>query len=174
MTGTCRSPADSAVNHSHEYVRSWSRLINPNRSFTPPDEPRMIIAPPVEKPKSLQFTPEPQILESFVAKVIPPLILPIEPRITKAVTEKGTTRMLTIIMRSTEDKGRDIRRLKRICGMVRSSPGNDRFCFLIFENSHRHLLDFPNDTIGINNDLIRQLVELVGDQNVQVEIIRLQ
>ncbi|TLM99604.1 hypothetical protein FDZ74_17775, partial [bacterium] len=124
-------------------------LDQPNPIFTPQDEPRMIIAPPVEKPKSLQFAPDPQVLESFVAKVIPPLILPIEPRASKVVTEKGTTRMLTIIMRSSEDKGRDIRRLKRICGMVRSSPGNDRFCFLIFENSHRHLLDFPNDTIGI-------------------------
>jgi len=44
----------------------------------------------------------------------------------------------------------------------------------MFENNHRHLLDFPNDTIGISADLVRQLVELVGDENIQVEIIKLQ
>jgi len=138
------------------------------------EEPKLIIAPPVEKPKLLQLVPEVQPHETFVTKVIPPILLPMEHRDMMPPVEKGSTRMLTIIMRASEDKERDIRRLKRICGLVRSCPGSDRFCFLIFEHSHRHLLDFPNDTIGINSELLRQLAELVGDQNVQVEILKLQ
>ncbi len=149
-------------------------IVDPAPTVPATEPPRMIVAPPVEKPKSLNLAVESSRTEPFVTKVIPPLILPIEHREPMPAVEKGSTRMLTVIMRASDDKDRDIRRLKRICGIARSSPGSDRFCFLIFEHSHRHLLDFPNDTIGINTDLLRQLVELVGEQNVQVEIIKLQ
>jgi hypothetical protein len=82
--------------------------------------------------------------------------------------------MVTIILRASGDKDRDIRRLKRIHGLLRSSPGSDHFCFYIFENDHRHFLDFPNDTTGVNPHLMDRLVELVGSENVQVETIKLQ
>ena len=139
----------------------------------PASAPSMIVAPAVEKPKSLQPNAEPPAAP-FAVKVVPPAVISFERSDVNLPVEKGSNRMLTIIMRATDDKQRDIRRLKRIIGMVRSSPGNDRFCFLMFENNHRHLLDFPNDTIGISADLVRQLVELVGDENIQVEIIKLQ
>ncbi|MPN25941.1 hypothetical protein SDC9_173362 [bioreactor metagenome] len=67
-----------------------------------------------------------------------------------------------------------MRRLKRVHGLLRSTPGNDHFCFMIFENGHRHFLDFPNDTTGVNQALIGQLADLVGAENVQVETIKLQ
>jgi len=132
----------------------------------------MIVAPAVEKPKSLQPNAEPPAAP-FAVKVVPPAVISFERSDVNLPVEKGSNRMLTIIMRATDDKQRDIRRLKRImawCAQAR----NDRFCFLMFENNHRHLLDFPNDTIGISADLVRQLVELVGDENIQVEIIKLQ
>ena len=50
-----------------------------------------------------------------------------------------------------------------------SFPGRDRFCFLVFEHGYRHLLDFPNDTTNASGDLISQLAELVGKDNIQVE-----
>lgn len=146
--------------------------------FSPPEETdqpvlEVPIAPPVEK--TIQVSAEPQT-EAVAAPAtsLPPVIMP--PRIPDAgkANEKGTRRMLTMILRASEDKERDVRRLRRICGMVRSNPGNDRFCFMIFEGGHRHLLDFPNDSTGINNELLRQLVELLGESNVQVETIKLQ
>jgi len=82
--------------------------------------------------------------------------------------------MVTVILRASGEKERDIRRLKCVHGLLRSSPGNDHFCFYIFETGHRHLLDFPNDTTGVNSQLIERLVELVGNDNVQVEALKLQ
>ena len=111
-------------------------------------------------------------LESF--GVMPPLI--ISPRVFEPTlhTEKNETQMVTVILRASGEKDRDIRRLKRVHGLLRSSPGNDHFCFYIFENGHRHFLDFPNDTTGVNSQLIDRLVELVGNENVQIEAIKFQ
>ena len=108
-----------------------------------------------------------------LGSVLPLIISPRVPEISYA-TEKEDHHMLTIIIRASGEKERDVRRLKRIHGLLRSSPGNDHFCFYIFENEHRHFLDFPNDTTGVNSQLMDRLVELVGSENVQVESIKLQ
>jgi len=149
-----------------------SKSANPPAA-DPADLPSMIIAPPAEKPVSLQVSAEARP-DSIASRVIPVLSLPRERPELNLPVEKGSSRMLTIILRATDDKNRDIRRLKRILGMVRSSPGNDRFCFQMFENSHHYLLDFPNDTIGITHELVRQLADCIGDENIQIEIIKLQ
>jgi DNA polymerase-3 subunit alpha len=82
--------------------------------------------------------------------------------------------MVTVILRSSNEKERDVRRLKRIHGALRSCPGRDKFSLLVFENGRRFLLDFPNETTGISSDLIRKLIDLVGEGNVSVEPIKLQ
>ena len=83
-------------------------------------------------------------------------------------------RMVTVILRSSSDKPRDVRRLRRIYNVLRSYPGPDKFSFLVFEGGRRFLMDFPNDTTGISSELIRKLIELVGEGNVSVEPIKLQ
>jgi hypothetical protein len=83
-------------------------------------------------------------------------------------------RMLTVILRSSSDKERDVRRLRRIHGLLRSYPGRDKFSLLVFEGGRRFLLEFPNDTTGICSELIRKLIELVGEGNVNVESIKIQ
>jgi len=88
--------------------------------------------------------------------------------------EERPPRMLTIILRSTNNKDRDVRRLKRIHGIVRSYPGRDKFSFMVFETGRRFLLEFPNDTTAICSELIRKLIELVGEGNVTVEQIKIQ
>jgi hypothetical protein len=89
-------------------------------------------------------------------------------------SETPIRRMLTVILRSTGDKQRDVRRLKRIHGILLSCPGTDKFSFLVFENGRRFLMDFPNDTTGITADLLRKLIEMVGEGNVSVEPIQIQ
>jgi DNA polymerase-3 subunit alpha len=84
------------------------------------------------------------------------------------------TKMVTVILKSTGEKERDVRRLKRVHGLLRAAPGSDHFCLMIHENGFRHFLDFPNDTTGANADLLDKLVELVGSENVQVDNVRLQ
>ncbi len=87
--------------------------------------------------------------------------------------EETAPRQLTVVLHSGSDRSRDSRRLKRIHGMLRSFPGSDKFVFLVFEGGRRFLLEFPNDTTGICSDLIRRLIELVGEGNVSVEPIKL-
>lgn len=133
--------------------------------------------PANEKPATTKVLVEEPVLAPVELETfgrMPPLI--INPRMfdSQYHNERNETRMVTLILRATGEKDRDVRRLKRVHGLLRSSPGNDHFCFLIFENGHRHFLDFPNDTTGANPILINRLVELVGAENVQVETIKLQ
>jgi hypothetical protein len=82
--------------------------------------------------------------------------------------------MVTVVLRPSGDKVRDSLRLRLIYGRLISYPGNDRFAFHIFEKGHGHLLEFPNFTTGVCQDLLTQLHALVGAENVRVEPITFQ
>ena len=82
-------------------------------------------------------------------------------------------RMVQVILRSCSDKERDIRRLKRVHGLLRSSPGRDHFALLIFENNHYYVIEFPNETTGFTPDLLRKLIDLVGEENIRVEPLQI-
>ena len=62
---------------------------------------------------------------------------------------EAPARMLTVILRSSGEKERDVRRFKRIHGLLVSCPGHDKFSLLVFEGGKRFLLEFPNETTGI-------------------------
>jgi len=79
--------------------------------------------------------------------------------------------MLTVFLRSTGDKTRDVLRLRRIHGMLTSTPGNDRFAVHIFERGRGFLFEFPNITIGLNQEILDKLVKLCGQENVRVEVV---
>ena len=83
----------------------------------------------------------------------------------------NSIQMVTISLRGCGDKERDVRRINRLLGLLRSNPGKDRFAFLIFERGHRYLLEFPNDTTGFTAEIMNKLGELVGVENLQVETI---
>jgi len=83
-------------------------------------------------------------------------------------------RMVTVILRSITDKERGARRVRRLYGLLKSYPGNDHFSVMIYEGGHGYLIEFPNETTGINPELIHKLVELVGEDNVRIEPIKLQ
>lgn len=90
-------------------------------------------------------------------------------------TDLGAERnMITIVLRSIGDRPRDILRMRRIHGMVISYPGNDRFAFYVIEKSRGYRLEFPNDLIGINDDLKKRLEEIVGLENIIIEPITFQ
>lgn len=86
----------------------------------------------------------------------------------------GNVRMLTIVLRSTGDKTRDVLRLRRIHGIVTSYPGNDRFAFRVFERNRGYLLEFPNHTIGICPELSSRLSALLGPDQISIEAITFQ
>jgi DNA polymerase-3 subunit alpha len=82
--------------------------------------------------------------------------------------------MITVVMRSSGDKTRDVLRLRRIHGTVMTYPGNDRFAFQVFERGRGYLVEFPNFTTGMCQELISRLNLLVGSDNVRVEPITFQ
>jgi DNA polymerase-3 subunit alpha len=153
----------------------------PLPAYTPPPEP------PLDDP---EFTPA----ETSVPETIPQeeqKTIPVESHISNPVIEevkkppaimpplntfslKGeatSIRMITVTLKASGERDRDVRRIKRVHGILNSFPGRDRFCFMIFERGSRHLLDFPNDTTGVNSELINRLYDLVGRENVQVEFL---
>lgn len=64
---------------------------------------------------------------------------------------------------------RDKLRLRQIYGTLISYPGADRFAFQIIENDQTHLLEFPNASTKASKALIKQLRDMLGRENVQVE-----
>lgn len=120
----------------------------------PSSLPSPVITPPI-------ITSSPVSLPSFV---VPPADL----------EEGGEVRMLTIVLRSTGDKTRDVLRLRRIYGIITSYPGRDRFSFHVFERGRGYLLEFPNDNAGVTPELVQRLTDLIGTDNVRVEKITFQ
>ncbi len=82
--------------------------------------------------------------------------------------------MITVILRPALGKVRDTLLMRRIFGRLISFPGNDRFAFHIFEDGRGFLLDFPNYSTRLNPDLIAELHELMGQENIRIEKITFQ
>ncbi len=81
--------------------------------------------------------------------------------------------LVTILLHSSGDRQRDIRRMRRIHALLASFPGGDRFAFTVYEDAGRYDLAFPNSSTRYTPELHRQLLRLVGDQNVRVAPLHL-
>jgi DNA polymerase-3 subunit alpha len=91
-----------------------------------------------------------------------------------ASTSRGSAapaQMVTVTLRSSGEPGRDIRRISRLHGMLISYPGKDHFQFHIFEDNRDTVIDFPNDTTRVCDELLRVVMEFVGEANVHIEPI---
>jgi DNA polymerase-3 subunit alpha len=87
---------------------------------------------------------------------------------------EGDLSLIKVFLRSMGDRKRDTLRMRRVYGLLTSYPGSDRFVVYVFEGSRKYHLEFPNDTTGYSPELHSQLLELLGDANVQIEELRLQ
>ncbi len=78
-------------------------------------------------------------------------------------------RRVVITLRSSGDKDRDVRKMKRIHGLLTSYPGADQFEFRVQEAGLPGVqLRFPNHTTGYCEALERQLTDLLGAGMVEV------
>jgi len=141
--------------------------VNP---VTEPAPPAKDPEPPISVQPIAEAAPLPPI--ATIDTPPPQLIVPSAAPL-KSHSRSPEPRLLTVVLRSTGDKERDVRRMRRTYLLLRSCPGNDRFTFLIFERGEQFLLDFPNDTTGITADTLRQVTEIVGEENIRVEILHL-
>jgi DNA polymerase-3 subunit alpha len=131
-----------------------------------PEEPTPVIPAEVASVSQPKTDEEPKI-------DIPP-VPPRQPKKEEApesVDKAGAPKMITIVLRSTGDKDRDILRMRRIYGVLISSPGNDRFAFYMIERNRGYRLEFPSDSTEFNSGLRAALEEIVGVGNVIVEPI---
>ena len=83
-------------------------------------------------------------------------------------------KQITVILRASNDRERDRRRIKTLHGTLISLHGRDKFSFQIFENGKGHLIDFPSETTRISPELFSRLRKLLGEDCWQVEDITLQ
>lgn len=165
----------------------WQSSSQPNSSgatiqSTDPAKPIDPIKPadigvPLEKPFTPVVSTEKAVVVPMPAASLPAApvqyIMPPAER-TGSVGESGELRMITVVLRSGGDRQRDVRRMRRVLGVLTSCPGRDKFALRIFENGKHFLLEFPNDTTGLSPNLLRELNAIVGEDNVRVENIKLQ
>jgi DNA polymerase III subunit alpha len=116
-----------------------------------------------EAPAKVQ---EAEIIKTFT------YITPINNNGSSSGSNGNETKIITLAIHSTGDKKRDIRRINRAHGLLKSFPGNDRFVFMLFENGHQYLVEFPNETTGLGSDLVEKLGSLIGEENLQIATIK--
>jgi DNA polymerase-3 subunit alpha len=104
--------------------------------------------PPAEEPEQTSHVPE---------------------RVGAITLDEDSTYLITVILKNRGDLMRDKLRLRQVYGTLISYPGNDRFAFQIIEKDQAHLLEFPNASTKISKNLINQLRDMLGRDNVQVE-----
>ncbi|MCH8877775.1 MAG: DNA polymerase III subunit alpha [Chloroflexi bacterium] len=90
-----------------------------------------------------------------------------------AVWQSPEPSLVTILLRSSGDRPRDIRRLRRIHSLLSSYPGSDRFAFTVYEHAGRYDLAFPNSSTRYTPELHQKLLRLVGDNCVGVAPLHL-
>jgi DNA polymerase-3 subunit alpha len=130
-----------------------------------------ILAEPTEKPPVLiPIARKPADSEPLPNSGLPAyLVSPLQ-----TLDDHSGIRMLTIILRSSGDKTRDVLRLRRIHGLILTYPGEDRFAVQVIERGRSYLLEFPNYTTKICQELLDRLKFLVGLENIRVEPITFQ
>jgi DNA polymerase-3 subunit alpha len=110
-------------------------------------------------------------VDSPTPKLPPPMpvrLLPLR------VEPEHAPQMITVILRPTGDPRRDIRRISRLHGTFISFPGKDKFAFQIFENERGYMIEFPNDTTLLCEELMDQIKNTVGEANIRIEPILFQ
>lgn len=84
------------------------------------------------------------------------------------ISNQDPPRLIIVSLLATGNRMRDQRRMEHIFGVLRSSPGSDRFVLQVKEGANDYQIDFPNQTIGICEDLLGKLRHLAGHDNVWI------
>jgi DNA polymerase-3 subunit alpha len=104
-----------------------------------------------------------------LAMPLPPFIISPLP-----ATDSDAVHMITILLRSSNDKIRDNLRIRQIYGTLIAYPGKDRFAFHVFERGHGYQIEFPNFTTQLCPDLLNRLKAFVPADQLRVEKITFQ
>ncbi len=108
------------------------------------------------------------------AAILPALPAEADPGASRQGDGQRLHQMVTIYLRASGDRTRDILHLRRIHGTLISFPGEDRFALYMIEAGRSYVLEFPNYTTGVCEDLLGRLRLLVGGDNVRLEKLTFQ
>ena len=72
-------------------------------------------------------------------------------------------RWMMIYFQRSEDAEKDRRRLRRLHGILTAYPGKDRFSIVLEDSKQSFKMEFPNDTTAYCDDLVSDLLTIVGD-----------
>ncbi|MEB2288220.1 MAG: DNA polymerase III subunit alpha [Anaerolineae bacterium] len=84
-------------------------------------------------------------------------------------TAPAASRLLTLTIARSGDSTADRRKLRRLHGFLTQYPGRDRFRFILEGEGKRACLEFPNNLIRINEDILTFAANMLGAENVVVE-----
>jgi DNA polymerase-3 subunit alpha len=104
-----------------------------------------------------------------LAAPLPPFIISPLP-----AADSDEVHMITILLRSSNDKIRDNLRIRQIYGTLIAYPGKDRFAFHVFERGHGYQIEFPNFTTQLCPDLLTRLKAFIPADQLRVEKITFQ
>jgi DNA polymerase-3 subunit alpha len=82
--------------------------------------------------------------------------------------------MITIVLRPSDDKIRDNLRIRAIYGTLITYPGKDRFAFQVYEHGHGYLIEFPNFTTGLCQELVSRLRLFISPDHLRIEPLTIQ
>jgi DNA polymerase-3 subunit alpha len=117
-------------------------------------------------PERAEALPPPSIVAALPAQQDPMAASPEETQYPR--------QMVTVYLRASGDRTRDILHLRRIHGTLISFPGEDQFALFMIEAGRSYVLEFPNYTTGVCEDLLGRLRLLVGGDNVRLERLTFQ
>ncbi len=129
----------------------------------PPDWDPVRELPPAPKPSSAEQT-RPSPAEAQPIEVEPEPAMTPEP--SPEPSAPRPPHMLTLVIRRTGDLAQDRKRVRRLHAYLTQYPGQDRFRFELVGKGQRALLDFPNDAIEINDDVLDFAERMLGAESI--------
>jgi DNA polymerase III subunit alpha len=160
MPGPAKGNNPSFSNATRPHVQVNPGKVDPSAASSDDD------APPASQKQVRQPDP-PQIREQPAQKPYHVLNASL-PKPEPLPHPDQTPRCITITLNSCGDKQQDVRRLRRLHGILISRPGRDLFAFRVRENGCLYEINFPNVTTGLTDTLIHKLQGLMGDQNIDI------
>jgi hypothetical protein len=108
-----------------------------------------------------QFAPQPPPTESAWEADIPDFLLESE-------APQRAQQWVMVYFQRSGDPDKDRRKLRRIHGILTKYPGKDRFSIVVEGKGQSFTMEFPNHTTAFCDDLMTDLLSVVGENNVQV------
>jgi len=75
---------------------------------------------------------------------------------------------LIVTIHPCGEKTRDLRHIRQLHGLLVSHPGHHHFAFAVSEGGENYMIEFPNDTTDINDEVLKDLDRYVGAENVTI------